>query len=745
MSFSEKESHLAPGYKPGRFRAYFSTKLSPAVVAKATLVASDYKYLVVVLAVAAVVRTFRLYSPSKVIFDETHFGGFAQDYYHGEFFVDVHPPLVKLIFYWIGLLFGWNGQFDFEAIGDAFDDNVPYVAMRCFSAVCGIVTAVSTFLALRASGCRVKIAGIGALLVIFENSLATQSRLIMLDSGLVAFTSLSVLSFQKFQVAQPFSRKWFQKMLATGVALGLTVSTKLTGLFTLLWVLIWTSLQVWAYIGDLEVTIKELAAHVVCRLVAFIVVPATIYCGIFSVHFMSLPFNGPGSGIMSPSFKAGLADSDNLRNTAVDVSYGSTVTIKHHRLDEYLHSHDSRYKSGSGEQQVSMYGFGDDANNEWVLETHGTNYDGKLDTKFRPIMDGDTVKLYHKATKKYLRANDVRPPNSEHDYSNEVSCHGNRTDTADINYEWKVDIVGKKPHSENDLPLRKLRATETVFQLFHRGTHCKLVGHDVKLPDWAFNQNQVLCISGPTVPNTLWYVENNHHPVIDNDVETYPRVKLPQLSLLWKIAEYHRAMWRTNQGFTKKHDYASTPLTWPLVLRGINYFSNGHGNERLTDENGSHIYLLGNIVVYYGGLVALAIVGVKLALYVLGLMNPFKQPSGSGHESASFFASLQYASGWALHFVPYWFMTRQLFAHHYLTSVLFLILTMSQFVEASASRSRGLMSALWLWAYGAYAIAAVAFFVKFSPLVYGLGWTVAQCQAAKLLPGWDFDCMAYSH
>lgn len=745
MPIPEKEPGLAPGYKPGRFRAYLSTKLPSPIAAKAALTTADYKHVVVVLAVAILVRTFKLSLPPKVVFDETHFGGYAQEYFDGEFFVDVHPPLVKLIFYWIAVLFGWNGEFGFENIGDVYDTNVPYVAMRLFSAVCGIVTAVLVFYALRASGCRSQIASVGALVAIFENSLATQAQVIMLDSGLVAFTALAVLSFQKFSHAEPFSRKWVKTLLATGVALGLAVSTKLTGLFTIAWVLFWLTLQVWGYVGDLEVSWRHVVTHVVSRFVAFIGIPATIYCGIFAVHFMLLPFNGTGSGIMLPSFKAGLMDSEAIRNTPVEVSYGSTVTLKHHRLDTYLHSHAHNYETGSGQQQVSMYGFSPDANNQWVLETHGTNFEGKLDTRFRPIKDGDTVKIFHKGTQQYLRANDERPPNAEHDYANEVSCHGNREDTEDINYEWKVKIVGKKPHAPNDLALRKLRATETVFQLIHRGTQCVLMGHDVRLPKWGFHQHQVLCVVGPTLPNTLWYIENNNHPVLDADLETYPRVNLPRLLLWRKLAEYHLAMWRINKSFTQKHTYASTPVTWPFVVRGINYFSNGHGNERLTDEQGSHIYFLGNVAVYYGGLVVLVLLGLKFFVYALRVMNPFAPPVLPRPETAYFHPLLQYASGWVLHFVPFWFMSRQLFAHHYLPSVLFLVLATAQFVEFKANTNSRFWSALWVYSYLVYLCGVVFVYYTFSPLVYGTPWSVQQCQNAKWLPSWDFDCMAYSH
>jgi dolichyl-phosphate-mannose--protein O-mannosyl transferase len=84
---------------------------------------------------ALVVRLFRVDEPAEVVFDEVHFGGFARKYLKNEFFMDVHPPLGKLIFAWIGTAFGWNAEFRFKEIGDAFDSSVPYVAMRAVPAI----------------------------------------------------------------------------------------------------------------------------------------------------------------------------------------------------------------------------------------------------------------------------------------------------------------------------------------------------------------------------------------------------------------------------------------------------------------------------------------------------------------------------------------------------------------------------------------------------------------------------------
>lgn len=96
------------------------------------------------------------------------FGGFASKYIKGKFFMDVHPPLAKMVIALSGWLAGFDGEFDFKEIGkDYLGPGVPYVSMRLFPALCGILLAPFMFLTLKTVGCRSMTAAMGAGLIIF--------------------------------------------------------------------------------------------------------------------------------------------------------------------------------------------------------------------------------------------------------------------------------------------------------------------------------------------------------------------------------------------------------------------------------------------------------------------------------------------------------------------------------------------------------------------------------------------------
>jgi dolichyl-phosphate-mannose-protein mannosyltransferase len=97
----------------------------------------EFKLLLLITILASVVRLWRLDRPTSVVFDEVHFGGqarpginpaarqwlstlsagFATKYIKQKFFMDVHPPLAKLLLTFAAWFAGFRGNFDFKDIG----------------------------------------------------------------------------------------------------------------------------------------------------------------------------------------------------------------------------------------------------------------------------------------------------------------------------------------------------------------------------------------------------------------------------------------------------------------------------------------------------------------------------------------------------------------------------------------------------------------------------------------------------
>lgn len=230
--------------------------------------------------------------------------------------MDVHPPLAKLLLTLMAFIGGFQGgSFDFKDIGREYGpENVPYVVMRLLPATLGLALIPLAYLTLRALQTRPSTALLGALFVMFENGLITQSRFILLDSPLIFFTALTIFFWTGFSNENevqrdrhgktgPFSRRWWVWLTLTGLALGAVVSCKWVGLFTIATIGILTIFQLWALLGDLRVPIPLLAKHFAARAICLIAVPMAFYMLIFAVHFQILSNSGEGDGFMSSEFQ----------------------------------------------------------------------------------------------------------------------------------------------------------------------------------------------------------------------------------------------------------------------------------------------------------------------------------------------------------------------------------------------------------------------------------------------------------
>jgi dolichyl-phosphate-mannose-protein mannosyltransferase len=408
------------------------------------------------------------------------------------------------------------------------------------------------------------------------------------------------------------------------------------------------------------------------------------------------------------------------------------------------------YPTGSKQQQITLYPHKDE-NNVWLLEnqtqpinwavdeTGNTTVPGPLawDT-FTPehIEDGSVLRLYHVTSDRRLHSHDVRPPITEADWQNEVSAYGYEGFEGDANDLFRIEIV--KSLSDGAVAKTRLRTIQTKFKLVHIMTGCVLFSHKVKLPDWGFEQQEVTCARGGTLPNSVWYVESNAHPQMTGDEE---KVNYRNPGFFGKFWELQKVMWTTNAGLVESHAWDSRPPSWPVLKRGINFW--GKDNRQ--------IYLIGNPLIWWASTAA---IGLYVAFKGLAVLRWQRACGDYEHDT---FKRFDYeigmsVLGWAFHYFPFFLMQRQLFLHHYFPALFFAILALMQVWDFVFTRVgsfggyvKGVKDVPALgWGLGTlFLVLSVGTFVLYAPLAYGNMWTRSECARVKAFNTWDWDCNAF--
>lgn len=183
------------------------------------------------LALGLLTRLAFLSQPGEVVWDEGFFGAFAQCCFTHAFFFDIHPPLGKLIIALGAYLGGFDQYltvslpFFFLRIGEPYGA-MPFPWFRLFPALAGALIPLAVYFFLKQLRINDGSALFGATLLVFDNALLTQSRLILIDSFVILFGFLGLGCF----LAARGQRYRLSFLLPAGVLLGASVACKWTGL-----------------------------------------------------------------------------------------------------------------------------------------------------------------------------------------------------------------------------------------------------------------------------------------------------------------------------------------------------------------------------------------------------------------------------------------------------------------------------------------------------------------------------------
>lgn len=532
---------------------------------------------------------------------------FASHYLQRTYFFDVHPPFGKLLFAFAGWFVGYKGDFLFENIGDSYITNkVPYVAYRSMPALMGSLTVSTVFLIMWESGYSLPACLLATGLVLFDNAHIGQTRLILLDATLVFAMALSVLCYVRFYKLRhiPFSRKWWKWLLLTGLALSCVISTKYVGAFTFFSIGVPVIIDLWALLDvnrrQGALSLPDFGKHLGARVVGLVLFPYLVYLFWFQVHFAILTRSGPGDDFMSPEFQETLGDNI-MTLQSVGIQYYDALTLRHKETKVYLHSHGENYplryddgRISSQGQQVTGYPH-NDTNNQWqVIPTFDPEH-----AQGRQLRNGDVIKLRHLGTDTYLLSHDVASPyyptNQEFTAVSLEDANGERHN--DTLFEIRVDRAKTG---------QEIRTKASHFKLIHFPSRVAMWTHTTPLPDWGFKQAEINGNKNVQQTSNVWYFEDLP-AVPKNDIryKQEPR-KTKTMPFLKKYIELQRAMFHHNNALTSSHPYASHPIEWPYLLRGVSFWTE--------NETRQQIYFLGNPIGWWFASSLLAIfAGLLLA------------------------------------------------------------------------------------------------------------------------------------
>ncbi|XP_050720422.1 protein O-mannosyl-transferase 2-like [Eriocheir sinensis] len=621
---------------------------------------------------ALTTRQVSLHDPGICLWDEVHFGTFANHYLNRTFYHDVHPPLGKMMIAGVGWLAGYDGSFEFK-VGKKYPENVNFVAMRSMMAMFGASLVPLTFLIVWEVSASLPAATLAAVCVLCDTFLHRLNTLILLDPLLLAALLAAVYGAFKFhsQRHREWSRAWWAWLAFTAVFLGVVMSVKYVGVFTVATVGLNNAHQIAALALNPRRPLWVVVPHVVARLVVFAGVSSLVYLSSFVLHFLILTKAAKnGGGFYHTEFYAAF-DGNEYDNTSFPhhVHYGANITLQNSRpLCGYLESWYDLFPSTMTApcQQVTASYVRDDELLMWTIKkvnlTAGSVLDGS-DAREPPVLvrSGDHVMLTHAATGRSLRSHGHRAAITRR----QLQVCGYGDDGAGGPFEtWQLLVVGE--------PLgAPLRVIDQDFMLLHYKMQCYLRANErVKLPEeWAFHgAKEVTCAKKKDETGLRWHVNWNASPKLREEVSA----RALSVGMWGKILHQHHNMFIGNAVLTGNGDDEerhARPWMWPVLWQVQTM-----GTQVMNRTTGEEHFAVGmtNPFVTYLNLACLGgapLLALAHAFY--GKRRPHQPPADVAARRGVVVSCAWLGLCWAIHYLPFFFMSRVLYYHHYCPAYLF--------------------------------------------------------------------------
>ena len=243
-------------------------------------------------------RYWIIWNPPSTVFDEVYFGNFTNYYISKEFYNDIHPPLAKIIMYYIAKTGEYDGKLIFGGPPYTQPD---YVLLRITPATFSALCVPMVFLSARFLGFSTAPAFCAGWMCAFETSMIAEGRHILTD-GILHFFSIfhiTVLSYSLNFRSKKRDSFWIWHIF-NGITLGMACSCKNTA-----WGLM--GMDAIAYFYFLWPSLKNgflvYAFDVFVYGVTLFLINFVVFIGTYALHFILLPFDGTGTPYLNQEMK----------------------------------------------------------------------------------------------------------------------------------------------------------------------------------------------------------------------------------------------------------------------------------------------------------------------------------------------------------------------------------------------------------------------------------------------------------
>lgn len=621
-------------------------------------------------------RYYKIGDNNTVIWDEAHFAKFGSFYNRHTFYHDVHPPLGKMLCglseWLVGYQASANPDYNFDA-GSTYPAQINYFGMRLFQVFFSSALTPIAWFTCRSLKKNLWTCYLVTLMVCLESSFIVLGKFVLLDSFLFFFTATTFLCLANVNRLRKFegkSRKFNLWLLLLGLSIGCVCCVKWVGLFVTSVVGVYVIVDLWAKFWEPNFRILTYAHYWFTRIIALICIPVVVYLTCFKLHLDLLYLPGDGSASMNTIFQANMRATDIVSQPRF-VQFGDELTLRSQGPNSnLLHSHQQVYPAGSGQHQVTTYGF-KDSNNNWQIENPRTAR--KLSGYLK---DGDTLRLKHLMTGANLHSHEI-PGHVSKNYF-EVSGYGSE-EIGDEKDDWIVEVVSQLYSSNETYRIMNesgdqfhkfIHPVSTTFRLKHKQLGCYLGTTGKSYPIWGFQQGEVVCLDA--APKDSWksYIDTsanwNIESVVSSGIPIDYEYEYPKSNFLKDFIQIQRSMAASNNALTpdpsKADSIASSWWEWPIMRSGIRMSTWSLSARRY--------YMFGNPIIIWFTTACV----VVYSFIMFSISRRWKSQELVLDEVAMwniFTSGIVPLLGYILHYLPFIAMGRVTYFHHYMPALYF--------------------------------------------------------------------------